>query len=224
MTSVSFGQEFVSSQASGAKALLFAWSGLADINATEYNGGIGFKLYFSDYMALRAMLQLGLASATYPYAGPVGKDGEKSASALGIGAAIEYHLSKGRVSPYVGAGVSFSTVSTEQKDAVAAGDQNTIKNNMGALYYSFDGIDIDNDGYMDYAAGTTISIFILIGGEYYITNGLSLSAEYQIGFNSIARKDEDLTMGNAAPVTAKGPSGSIIGITTAGFLTLAVYL
>jgi opacity protein-like surface antigen len=225
MTSASFGQEFVSSQSAGAKAILFTWNGLAYINATSYMGGFGFKLFLSDYMAMRGMVELGIADATYPWSNPLipGKDGERSASALGVGAAIEYHLSKGRVSPFIGGGVSFTTVSTEQKDPVAGGNQMTVKNNMGAMTYAFDGIDIDNDGTIDYMAGTTINISLIIGAEYYITNGMSLSAEYQIGFQSIARKDETDT-DNAGTNTFKGPSGSFIGISSAGFLTLAVYL
>jgi outer membrane protein W len=205
MTSMSFGQEFISSQASGAKALLFTWSGLANINATEYNGGIGVKLFLSDYMALRAQLQLGMSSQKDPALDPTGKEGTFDVTSLGIGAAIEYHLSKGRVSPYVGAGVMFSTTSTEEKPATAGGaEQVTYKN------------------FEDYAV-TSIGIAAIIGAEYYITNGISLAAEYQIGFRSDTHKDYEYTT-NVSTTTTKGGSSTDIGIMTAGFLTLAVYL
>jgi outer membrane protein W len=218
MTSMSFGQEFVSSQASGAKAILFTWSGLANINATEYaQYGIGAKMFFSDYLALRLQLQLGMGSRTEPALAPTGKEGSFTADQLGIGAAIEYHLSKSRVSPYVGAAVAFNTTSTEEKPATnGITEQTTTKNALG-------GIDMDGDGTAETFANTQISIVLLIGAEYYITNGLSLAAEYRIGFNSAAQKDEDYTT-STSTTTTKGGSVSFIGITSSAALTLAVYL
>jgi opacity protein-like surface antigen len=218
MGSVSYGQEFVSSQAAGAKAILFTWSGLAELNATTYAPyGIGAKLFLSDYMALRVQLQLGMGERTEPALTTAGKEGQFSASQLGIGAAIEYHLSKGRVSPYIGAGVAFNTVSTEEKPATGGiTEQVTYKNRLT-------GIDMDGDGDEDTFATTDITIDILLGAEYYITNGLSLAAEYRIGFTSTTQKDQDYTTSSTSETT-KGGSGSFIGITSSGALTLAVYL
>jgi opacity protein-like surface antigen len=220
MGSMSYGQEFVSSQASGAKALLFTWGGLADINATEYApNGIGMKLFLSDYMCLRAQLQLAIANRTVPELGTGGKQGTYDATILGIGAAIEYHLSKGRVSPYIGGAVSFSTIGTEEKPPTVLGaDQVTIKNGL-------DGIDMDGAIPIasDVWAQTNITIAFIIGAEYYITNGLSLGAEYRIGYTSTTFKDEDYTV-SSGTTTYKAGSASGIGITSSGALTLAVYL
>ncbi|RPI04428.1 MAG: hypothetical protein EHM64_09955 [Ignavibacteriae bacterium] len=201
--SASYGQEAVTGQSAGKIGILFAFNGLANLGAGSYQGGFGAKLCLSDYMAVRGMLQLGIASQTIPNAGPNGTDGKKSASSLGIGGAVELHLTKGRISPYIGGGLLFSTTSTEQTL-----NQGTIKNNLGGETVSG----------QNFQAGTSIMIGGIIGVEYYVTNGVSLSAEYLVGFTTLSQKDEEYPGG-----TAKGGSASLIGIHSDGTLTLAVY-
>jgi hypothetical protein len=210
--SISYGQDNVLGPSAGSKGILFSFDGLANLGAGTYAGGFGAKLYLSDYMAVRGMLQLALASQTIPAnpaPGQASADGSKSGNSFGVGGAIELHLTKSRISPYIGGGILFSTTSTESKNAVVGGAaQATIKNNLNG----------ETVNGSNFQAGTTIMIGGIIGMEYYVTNGVSLSAEYQIGFTSFSQKDEEYPGG-----TAKGGSGSLIGISTAGALTLAVY-
>ena len=218
MTALTYGQEFVSSQAPGAKALLFQFQGLDNLNANAYAGGLGMKFFLSEYLALRTVVNINYDTYSEPYydrANPTqtGTDYESNSFGIGVGAAIEYHLTKGRLTPYIGAGVQFYTLSTEELEAVPSGTtQPKVEN-----------------GYMDPATGdivpnasTSIGVVLLIGGEYYITNGLSLSAEYQIGLKAESIKDAEATIG-AVSLKVPGGTATDIGITTAGFLTLALY-
>ena len=112
VASVSFGQEVMPSLTGGSKALLFSFGGLSNLGANNFNGGFGAKYYLSSSMAVRAGLQFASASTTTPAnpaAGDVGVDGSTSSTTIGVGAAIELHLATARVSPYIGAGVGFST-------------------------------------------------------------------------------------------------------------------
>ena len=203
--SVALGQDVVPGPSAGSKGMLFSFSGLSNLGAGTYEGGFGLKLYISDYMAVRGVVQLGLESTTTPAnpgIGQTGTDGSSSDNTFGVGGAIEMHFTKSRVSPYMGAGILFATRSTEEKDAVIApAIQTTVKNANGA---------------------TSISIGVLLGVEYYVTNSVSLSAEYQLGFTSLSYKDREETASNITVTTKRG-SGSAIGIGNSGLLTLAVY-
>jgi opacity protein-like surface antigen len=204
------GQEAVPGPAAASKGVLFSFSGLSELGAGKYEGGFGLKLYLSDYMAVRGMVQFGLSSTTTPAnpsAGGIGADGSSSDNLFGVGGAIELHLTKNRISPYVGAGVMFSTRSTESKPTAYASTGGTIHQTTTK----------NADGY------TQIKIGVLAGVEYFITDGVSLSAEYQLGFISTSYKDEEVTTTGSPTVTTKGGSNTSIGISNSGLLTLAVY-
>src|SRR3990172_2347784 len=118
--SVSYGQDVVSNLA-----------------ANNFSGGFGAKYYLSSSMAVRGVLQFSSAATTTPAnpgAGQVGVDGETSNTTIGVGGAVELHMGSGRVSPYLGGGVGFSTTSTESKNPATATPpavpaQTTVKNN-----------------------------------------------------------------------------------------------
>ncbi len=210
-------QEIFPNLSEGSKAVLFNFSGLSFLGAGAYEGGFGAKYYISDNTALRGALQFTLASQDIPanpLPGQASADGSASANEFGAMVAIEWHLSKSRVSPYIGAGVSFSTASTEYKNpVVGAATQTTIKNDIGG----------QNVNGVAYAAGTTIGLAGILGVEVFLMKEVSLAAEYRLGFYSTSQKDEEVTAGNTT-VTTKGGSGSTIGISNDGILTLAVYL
>jgi opacity protein-like surface antigen len=213
--SISFGQDIPPGPSAGSKGMLFSFSGLSALGASEYNlggntYGLGLKLFLSDYMAVRAGVQLGLLSKKTPANPPAGwisVDATSSDNTFGVGGAIELHFTKSRISPYFGAGIMFSTESTESKtsDTAPAGGtltQTTIKNAGGA---------------------TSIGIGALLGVEYYVTNGVSLSAEYQLGFTSTSNKDVEVSTPGTPTVTTKQGSSTSIGIANSGVLTLAIY-
>jgi hypothetical protein len=208
--SVASGQDAVPGPSAGSKGMLFSFSGLANLGAGTYEGGLGLKLYLSDYTAVRGIVLFGLSSTTTPVNAPAGwssVDATTSDNTFGVGGAIELHFTKSRISPYIGGGILFATRSTESKtgDSAPAGgilSQTTTKNANGA---------------------TSISIGGLLGVEYYITSGVSLSAEYQIGFTSSSNKDLEVSTPGTPTVTTKRGSSTAIGINNSGLLTLAVY-
>ena len=208
--SVSYGQDVVPGLAGGSKALLFTFGGLSNVGANNFNGGFGAKYYLSSSMAIRGGLQFSSASTTTPAnpaVGDIGADGTSSTTTIGVGGAVELHLGSGRVSPYLGGGVGFSTTSTESKNPDTATPpativQTTVKNAGGA---------------------TTFTIYAMAGFEYFIWKEASLAGEYQIGFSSSAFKDRETTTTGFPTTTVKQGSSSTLGIAAQGTLTLAIY-
>jgi outer membrane protein W len=199
--SFAWAQDFTPSAAQGSFAGLFSFNGLSNLGAGDYNGGFGMKFYLADNMAIRGGLQFatyGYIDYANPGAGQTGLDGEESALQLGINGAFEYHLATGRVSPYVGAGLSFTTTSAQDK--------------------TVNGI----PGVGGYYAGTALSVGALAGLEFFVTKEISLSAEYMLGYSSVARADQEYTTGSTTTTTKIGAAGSI-DVATTGFLTLSVY-
>lgn len=202
--------------AAGAKALVFSFSGLGNLNLNQFEGGIGAKYAMTDGMLIRGGVQFAIASRDVPAnppAGQTGTDGSVSANAFGVSGALEYHLARTRVSPYIGAGLGISFTSTESKNAVAgATAQTTTKNNTA-------GEVIDGTTYL---GGMMLGIFAAGGLEYIVTNNVSLGAEYRFGYSTTSRYDEEATSGNTT-VTTKVGSSSLLGISTGGSLMFAVY-
>lgn len=200
---------------SGSTALLFSFSGLANLGANEFDGGIGGKLYRSDSWALRASLQFSTASRDIPAnpdPGEIGFDGSQSGWRFGVGAAAEYHLIRARVTPFIGGGIGFWISRTESKNAIVGGTQTTIRNNVF-------GETIDG---RTYAAGTSVGLYGMAGVEYFVASSVSLAAEYRLGILSTSRAEEERTSGNTT-ITTKSGSSLLFGFSTGGALTLAVY-
>jgi len=216
--SVSFGQDVVPGLAAGSKALLFSFSGFSFVGAGTFDGGFGAKYYLSESMAIRGGIQFTSASVTNsanPPTGQSGIDGSQSATAIGVSGAVELHLGKGRVSPYLGGGVMFTTTSTEFKPIVTGVPpltQTTTKNSNGG----------ETINGTNYQGGTTFMVYGLAGFEFFLYKELSLAGEYRVGFASTSRKDQEFNNGTTTTTTKLG-SSSVIGITSQGTLTLGVY-
>ena len=195
-----------------SKAVLFDFSGLSFLGAGAFNGGFGAKYFLTDVLALRGSLQFLTVSqsvAANPSAGTTGTDGSTSATQFGLSAAAEYHLLKTRVSPYVGGGLSFSTMSTQSKPPVTgATAQTTTKNKIAG--------EVING--VTYDAGLNFGIDGLAGVEFFITKEVSLAAEYQLGYSVLSRYDQDV-----AGAKTKVGSLNSFGISATGLLTLAFY-
>lgn len=219
--SVSFAQEVVPSITAGSAGILYEFSGLAYLGASSYMGGIGGKLFLSDRMAVRVALQFQYAKDNYaanPPSGYKGMDGYRSGTTFGLLAGIEYHLAKGRVSPYIGAGALFSTTSTDRKPAIYGTgtlSQPEYKNELG-------GYTISN---INFTPGTTFGAAGIIGVEFFLYKELSLGAEYQITFGMTSYKDqEDSAPGYQTVITHPTlSSGMKLGIFNDGKLILTVY-
>lgn len=200
---------------SGSMALLFNFAGLENLNANSFNGGIGGKYYLSPTMAVRGGIQFVTASEDIPNNSTNGRDGEVSGTTLGLSGALEIHGGSGRISPYFGGGAAFSTTSTEFKSPTFTDNatQTVIKNDEAgeAINGSF------------FRGETRFDFFALLGVEFFILNEVSLAAEYHLSFSNSSGKDEEFSQGTT---TTKSETGSTsgLGISTAGFLTLSVYL
>lgn len=205
--------EDVGSQvALNSKAVLFDFSGLSVLGAGAFEGGFGGKYFLTDVLALRGSLQFLTASQSVdanPPAGTTGTDGSTSATQFGLSAAVEYHLLKTRVSPYVGGGLMFSTTSTQSKPPVTgATAQTTTKNRIAG----------ETIGGVTYNAGLNFGVNGLAGVEFFITKEVSLAAEYQLGYSILSRYDQDV-----GGTTTKVGSLNSFGISATGLLTLAFY-
>jgi opacity protein-like surface antigen len=200
---------------SGSKAVLFSFSGLSNLGANNFDGGAGMKFFLTPPMALRFGVQVNASGTTTPAnttaALPVSIDGSTTNTTFGVDAALEYHLTTTRVSPYFGGGIGFSMSTNERKPVAGpapAGTtlyQATYKNESGA--------------------GTSINFFALMGVEYFIVDAVSLSAEYRLGYSILTPKDEEFTpaVANPVTVTSKGTSSHDLYLNSTGVLTLAVY-
>lgn len=214
--SLTFSQGENSEIERGSKSILFGFNGLSSLNASSYNGGIGGKYFIKPNLALRGTWLFTNSKSTEPYNPPPGSnqsglDGYDEAKQLGFIIAVEKHRKVGKISPYLGCGFGFSTTSTENKNPVPVTQfQSTYKNyTVNVPGGSFQG-------------NNTLDIFGIVGFEYFVTNIISLAAEYQIGFSKISYKDQEEKNANLT-LTNKGGSARTIGIKTSGFLTLAIY-
>ncbi|MGO9480670.1 MAG: outer membrane protein [Candidatus Kryptoniota bacterium] len=150
---------------SGSKALLFNFSGLSDLGANAYMGGIGGKIFLSDNLALRAMLQFGLSDSTIKSEVPNTTNATDDITTFGIEAALEYHFPiSSRVSPYVGGGAYFNVYSETQTGSVPTGEAATSI----------------TDSYSTFGLGA------ILGVEYFFNQNISLGAEYQFGISTLS--------------------------------------
>jgi outer membrane protein W len=216
--SMSLSQDVVPSIGPGSKAVLFSFGGLSFLSAGTFDGGLGGRYYLSESMSVRAGIQFTSASQTTsanPGTIQVGADGRASATVMGLEGAAEWHMGKGRVMPYVGLGAAFSTTSTDSKPVIVGLPpltQPETKNATGGLTVNG----------TTYRGGTSFQIFGLAGVEFFLYKELSLAAEYQLGYTTTSRKDQEVTSGGTTTTTKVG-SASNIGITNSGVLTLSVY-
>lgn len=218
--SFAFAQEKATSVAEGSKALLFSFRGLDFLNAGEFNGGVGGKLFIANDLALRVGLRLDSYTETTPAnedTNEVGKDGEYSDFTFGVSAAVEWHLTANRVSPYLGGGVSYSNSSMESFPA-RTWDRN------------YTGIVTRTKTETSGVGG--FSVFGIAGVEIFIIKEISLSAEYHFAYTTTSegevKQTTSLIQGTDPTYprsdTVEGDESSSYGFRSAGFLTLAVYL
>jgi hypothetical protein len=208
----SFAEDLVPANGVGSKALLFTFSGLSNLGAAAFNGGVGCKFFFAEQMAIRGNLIFTTSHESLPFSGTTaGTDGSRSGTEFGIGAALEYFLAKARLSPFVGGGFGLGFASTTQKSAYATGGtQTTIENAATAV----NGI--------TYTPGTKFNINGLGGAEFFFTKEISLALEYQLGYFLTSAADEKQIIANTTTTTKKG-SLSTFGFRYGGFVTLAFY-
>ncbi len=203
----------------GSSAVLFSFSGLDNLNADTFNGGIGGKYYLSDNAAIVVGMQLNSISKTTP-ANPdtdqVGLDGEYSKFDFGLSAGFEWHFKLTRVSPYVGAGMTFSLSSSEN-----FAPMKWYKNSTGNIIKVTEKI----------SGVYSFGIFGIGGVEYFITKNFSLSAEYHLCYDYNSGGTRTVTYSLIQGIDPRYPiedetenaSTNFFGFTTGGALTIAIY-
>jgi hypothetical protein len=209
--STSFGDD-VTPAGSGSKSVLFSMSLL---NSGAFNGGLGFKYFVMDPLALRGSLQFGVAGHTTPGTGGA-PDQTTSASQFGVSVGGEYHFMKSRVSPYGGLDVAFNTTSTDTKNGADIAPFTEVKNVASGVF-------INGVGYQ---GGFSFRIGLIGGVEVFVLKEFSIGAECNVGYSMISLYDQVGTNPNTNPttsVTTKEGTDWTFGINTVGSLILAFY-
>jgi len=217
VSNISFGQKKFVPHVKGDKAVLFSFSGLSNLGAGSYQGGIGYKKFISPKTALRAAVdiynfnqKISWGPEFYP-TGYVGEDGKYRENRILLDLAAEIHRNKGKVDPYYGGGFEFGFTRTKMIESVQ-GPQGT------ALVATEVKNDLDGD------AATRFEIYGLFGVEYAINSILTLAAEYHLRFNLVSQPDMKVTDPAGVETSFTGGSYSYVSLGSVGFLTLAIYL
>jgi outer membrane protein W len=136
------------------------------------------------------------------------------ASSFTFAPGIEKHFEgTSRLSPYVGGvlGLTFNGASEEWENSDGTKYAKDVK-------ATIDGANTNGD-----AAGTAIGVSLVLGADYYITDGLYLGAEVLWGWETVSIKESTTTLTAAGGATTKivTPEGSASGF---GILTSGVRL
>lgn len=193
-------QDASSKRSAGDKALLFSLSGLGNLGAGNYMGGVGFKYYFSNNLALRAGLGFANSSETKKAPTSAGADEKTTDMAFSIAPGIVYELARtGAVVGYVGGQIMYTMSSNTVENP------NHVKDTKTEV------------------TGSTFGAGVFMGAEWYPWNNVSLSAEYLLGFSSTTGKNKT-TIGSTTTET-DAPSSTVIGLGSANSasFTLSFY-
>jgi len=203
----------------GAKSINFTFGGLGSfgLSGAGVNGGISGSYFLDQNTAVRVGLQVYSYSSKTPWndfsgnGSNPGSDGSTSQFALGIGADYLTFISAltPRVRPYMGAGISLTTQSSDTKPALA----NSAAN--GSLTETKNGTTAD---------GLTFGLIGIAGAEFFLYPEVSLSAEYQLNVFSLTSRSDQVQSYKGVPsvTTKQGSSTTIFGFGAAG-ATLHIY-
>jgi opacity protein-like surface antigen len=201
-------QMFGASQASAAKvetakgtrALVFQFSGLSNLGAGAYKGGLGMRYYIQNGLALRPGLQVDFSAQKTKDTihTPAWTDAKHNITGIGLDLAVEKHATgMGSLSPYIGAEVGVSMMNDKTEPSLPA----TIS--TGTLLKATE-------------KGMKFGIGGLAGFEWGFTEGVTLGAEYTLGLSFNTGKTEYTYQG--APVVTTGDTkGMSLGFGTASF-------
>ncbi len=190
-------QDASSKRSAGDKALLFSLNGLGNLGAGNYMGGVGFKYYFSNTMALRASLGFGSSSETKKAPSSSQADEKTTDMAFSIAPGIVVDLvHNSAVVGYVG----------------------------GQIMYTMSSNTVENPNYVKdtktEVTGNTFGAGVFLGAEWYPWNNVSLSAEYLLGFSTTSGKNK-VTIGSTTTET-DAPSSTDIALGSANSASFTV--
>lgn len=186
----------------GDKAMIFTFSGLANLSLADPNNeyGMGVRYYIADGMAVRAGLTVGMDTRTDESNTPGTADTENKCTDYGLSAALEMHREGAcsSVSPYFGVGVNV-LMSSEK-------DTRPLSGTPAETWTETD-------------SETAFGAFGIVGFEWAFSNCMTLGGEYQLGLQS-SSGDTETDAGTS--VTTDKFSTSVIGFQTSS-LYLSVY-
>jgi opacity protein-like surface antigen len=132
-----------------------------------YGGGIGFRYFFGEGMAVRPGVNISHASAKIDYVG-TDEDPKATINNLAFSLVIERHLPPVHsISPYIGAGVGYDRYSLEVEPFDTMADKGKV---------TFSSVDVKG----------------VAGFQWYFTDGLSLGGEY-LGAFSMGKMQLEVT-------------------------------
>jgi opacity protein-like surface antigen len=200
------GDDSIPKSKSGDKAVLFTLSGLSNLGAASYMGGLGGKYYISDGNAIRASLGFGTSTTTTkpPAGSPAGAvDQKSSSSAFIIAPAFLHNINaNGPVLAYIGGEFAYIMTSTT----------------------------VENPGFVannkNHSSTTGFGVAGIFGVEWFAWNNISLSAEYVLAYTSSSGTTETTVGGTTT--TVDNPSTTTFAIGQTGIIptinfTLAVF-
>jgi len=196
----------------GDKSMNFSFGGLATLTtgAAGPSGGLGLSYFLSSDAAVRFGLQVKSTSSTIPAnpaTGQTGTDGSSSNFTLGVAADYLMFMqgATSRVRPYMGAGFSFTMISTESKNAVIAPVVQATTKGAGA--------------------STTLGLMGIVGAEFYLYPEVSVSAEYNLTlFSMTSPADVEVSSGSTTVTTKQTSSTQILGFGAPGAANVGVHI
>ncbi|HTX18271.1 MAG TPA: outer membrane beta-barrel protein [Bacteroidota bacterium] len=201
-TGLTLGQDVMPAAKTGSKSLNFTFGGLGTFGVAPTGplGGIGVSYFLNSDAAVRAGLQLGIASTSTPASASPGTDGSTSSLTFGVAADYLMYMNAGRVRPYMGGGLLFQTQTSDVKPVLnGTGTQDEVKG----------------------GTPTTFGLRGIMGAEFFVYSELSFSAEYQLNLVSIT-STSDLTHSNPSSTQKGGSATNILGFGGGG-VTLHIY-
>jgi outer membrane protein W len=192
LAAFSFAQDVMPAAKAGSKSLNFTFQGIGTFGVGSAGplGGVGGSYFLNNDAAVRAGLQVAYnTTSSTSNATSGGTDG--STSAFTLGAAVDYlmYMNAGRVRPYCGGGIYFTTTSSDTKPT-------------------------DKAGFDEQKGGTptTFGINGILGAEFFVYSEMSLSVEDQLNVIGITSySDVQTTVGNTTTTQHPQP-GSKLGI------------
>ena len=192
LAGVTYAQKPVAGDVTGEVQLNFQ-TGVAPIGI--FSPDFKARYFLADDMALRLNLGITTSSSSSDYAENSTDTAEigtldRSSSTFKIGVGIEKHFAgTTRLSPYVGAAISFSTSSNSADETNVAQDPFTLQ------YGYAQGVTTTVDG----PSSTTFGIGILAGADYYFVDHIYLGIEGGLGFSTTSDGERTSTTVVAQP-------------------------
>ncbi|HET6402033.1 MAG TPA: hypothetical protein VFH95_11620 [Candidatus Kapabacteria bacterium] len=180
--------------AQGSAAFIFNLAGVGTFgfqgpSIGPLTSGVGAKYYISDDLALRILAGLNTTSGSPDV--PDSTSAKQSSTDFGIGVGIEKHFRPlYSTSPYVGAQVSFGSSSTDNGQS-------------GELE--------------EKTSSSTFNVGLLAGFDWFMTKGMALGGEMNLGFSSTSHSN---TVGT---LTTSDQSVTDIALATGGSVHFLVY-